>query len=91
MSNACKKWKEEHNIQRLPCPTNSLDLSPIENIWEIMKMEISEEGPTTLEQCFKIIRYVWNKLDPNLARKLVDSMYDRIDECRMNNGNCILY
>ena len=32
MSNACKNWKEEHNIKRMWWPSNSPDLASIENL-----------------------------------------------------------
>ena len=91
MSNTCKKWKLDHNIQRLPWPSNSPDLAPIENIWSIMKMKVAEKQPSTIIECAKIINSIWNKLSLDLARKLTTSMLDRIEECKMLNGNYILY
>jgi hypothetical protein len=87
MSNACKNWKEEHNIKRMWWPSNNPDLASIENLWSIMKIKISEEGPTTITQCVKIIKSIWNKFDIDLARKLAYSMEDRIMDCKINQGN----
>ena len=72
-------------------PSNSPDLAPIENLWSIMKINFSEEGPTTITQCVKIIKSIWNKFDIDLARKLAYSMEDRIMDCKMNQENYILY
>ena len=80
-----------NNIQRLPWPSNSPDLAPIENIWSIMKMKVAEKQPSTIIECAKIINSTWNKLSVDLARKLTTSMVDRIEECKMANGNYILY
>lgn len=42
-SKAAKKWKSENNIKKLPWPSNSPDLSPIENLWGIMKIKVAEK------------------------------------------------
>ena len=56
-----------------------------------MKIKISEEGPTTITQCVKIIKSIWNKFDIDLAQKLAYSMEDRIMDCKMNQGKYLLY
>ena len=91
LSNACINWKVQKNIQRLPWPSNSPDLAPIENLWSILKIKIAEKEPSTIKECITIIKKLWKKFDKNLARKLTNSMIDRIDECKMAQGNYILY
>lgn len=40
MANISKNWKSTNHVQRIPWPPNSLDPSPIENLWGIMKMDV---------------------------------------------------
>lgn len=38
-------WLQEHQIETIPWPTASPDLSPIENIWGLMKIEVEQMAP----------------------------------------------
>ena len=86
-----KKWKSENNIQQIPWPANSPDLSPIENLWSILKMKINEKQPSSIKSLVTIILKTWKDFPIELAQKLVDSMYDRIYDCLEAKGNPILY
>lgn len=59
-------------------PSNSPDLSPIENIWAIWKERVHNRKPGTLSQLEKIANEEWNNLEPSLFRRLYESMPNRI-------------
>lgn len=90
-SNLAKEWKLKKNIPKLEWPVNSPDLSPIENIWGIMKTKIAEKNPKNIRQLVRLIRKTWKKFPEELAQNLVNSMINRIEDCKIAKGDYILY
>ena len=56
------KLKEELGIIRMKFPSNSPDLNPIENLWRILKMRVSDLKPKNTEQLRKCIQKIWKNL-----------------------------
>ena len=46
------------NIPKLAWPANSPDISPIENIWSIMKTKTAEKNPKNLKQLVRLIKKI---------------------------------
>jgi transposase len=90
-SNLAKNWKSKKNIPKIPWPSNSPDLSPIENLWGIMKVKVAEHQPKTLKALVTMIRRTWNNFSIDLAQALIQSMKQRIEACRMAKGDYTLY
>lgn len=90
-SKLAKNWKSENNIPKIPWPSNSPDLSPIENLWGIMKVKVAEHQPKTLTALITIIRRTWKNFSIDLAQALIQSMKQRIEACRMAKGDYTLY
>ena len=81
------KWLQNKEIHLLDWPGNSPDLNPIENLWTIMKMRVSEKYPQNIEELKTAIRSVWcQEIDTDLCRRLVDSMPKRISQVIENKG-----
>jgi len=72
-------------------PANSPDMNPIENIWAIMKSEISKIRPQTTAELNVEIRRTWRLLSDNTIVNCIQSMSNRLQLVLDNNGNKIPY
>ncbi len=59
-------WLHSRRVRVLNCPACSPDLSPIENIWCIIKRKIHQRRPQTLQQ---LETYIRMRLGPNSNTK----------------------
>ncbi len=55
-------WLRRRRIRILKWPTCSPDLSPIENIWRIIKRKMRQRRPKTVEQLEACIRQEWDNI-----------------------------
>ena len=85
------EWKAEKGVQILPWPASSPDQNPIENVWSILEMQISEKKIRTIRGLRQEVQKAWNALPTELAAKLVDSMKNRVKCLIANNGDYTLY
>lgn len=90
-SGKAQKWKDENDINRISWPSQSPDLNPMENVWAVLKANISNYKPTSTKHLIKIIKKEWKKLDGVFAENLVLSMKNRISLIINNEGDHILY
>ena len=81
-----RNWLNEQLFRTVDWPPYSPDLNPIENVWGMMKRAISLNPPTTLAELENFIFNYWNRLDANLANRLVDSMNRRCTKVIQRNG-----
>lgn len=71
-------WMRGRRIRVLPWPANSPDLSPIENIWRIIKRKVRQRRPKTIEHLEACIRQEWENIPISTLEKLVSSMPRRL-------------
>jgi transposase len=90
-SGKAKIWKDDNNVNTISWPSQSPDLNPIENVWAILKANISNYKPTSIKHLIRIIKKEWKKLDGVFAENLVISMKNRISFLLSNNGDYTLY
>ncbi len=66
---------------------SSPDLSPIENIWRIIKRKIRQIQPRTLQQLETYIRQEWDQIPTPKLQKLITSMPRRLQTVLKRRGD----
>jgi transposase len=79
-SRLAKKWFEDHNIKVLDWPPQSPDLNPIEHLWSHLKQKLAdfEEPPKEVNELWDRVQEVWETIEVEYCRTLIESMPDRI-------------
>ena len=70
---------------------NSPDMNPIENVWNIMKKEIGNQMPCTIEEMWMRVCEAWYSVALTVQEELYNSMQRRIAELIEANGDATKY
>ena len=88
----CCTYREAHGLVSMPWPAQSPDLNPIENLWSIMKYEISKLAkPKSIDEMALLLAEQWNQLTPKVWKNLIESMPRRVKACIEAEGGSIRY
>ncbi len=79
-------WLHSRRVRVLHWPAYSPDLSPIENIWHIIKRKIHQRCPRTLQQLETYIRQEWDQIPTPKLQKLITSMPRRLQTVLKRRG-----
>lgn len=84
---------EEANVNILPWPPKSPDLSPIEHVWDIMGRKIRNlaNPPQTLIALRHELQVAWDTIPQEDIDHLIESMPRRVRECVTNRGGSTHY
>jgi hypothetical protein len=86
-----QNWKAKEGISVLPWPSMSSNQNPIENVWQIMKLNIAKKKIRLVRGLLVCLSTEWNRLSPELATKLVDSMQRRVTALLESQGDYTMY
>ena len=94
-----KKLLAQQCPKMLDWPSNSPDLNPIENLWQILKTRVEKQvndmlvkkQAVTVEVFRGVIQKEWEEIDQSTYVNLVRSMPTRLNEIIEGNGNKINY
>ncbi len=81
------EWLHRRRVRVLNWPVYSPDLSPIENIWCIIKRKIHQRRPQTLQQLETFISQEWDQIPTPKLQKLITSMPRRLQIVLKRRGD----
>lgn len=88
-----KETQYNGNFRVLEWPSSSPDLSPIENLWSIIKRKLKgyQTKPKNLDELWARVKNEWEKLPEETLLRLAQSMPKRVDEVIKKEGWTIKY
>ncbi|KAJ4450220.1 hypothetical protein ANN_01627 [Periplaneta americana] len=72
------------NVVTLPWPARSLDLSPIEHVWDHLGRQLQQ--PRSLQDIENQLQKIWTDMPQDTIRNLHASMPARITACIQTRG-----
>ncbi len=73
-----KSWLRRKRVRVLDWPACSPDLSPIENVWHILKRKMRQRRPRTVAHLKTCLQEEWDKITPETLHHLVSSVPKRL-------------
>ncbi len=85
------EYLENWGYEVLNWPPQSPDLSPIENIWNIMKMRLKARRPRprTHATMRDAMHEIWEELEDNIRMDLILGFRKRCKDCIKNKGGLV--
>ncbi len=74
-----KRWLNDHGVGVLDWPAKSPDLTPIENLWGIVKRKMRNKRPKNADELKATVKETWASIPPQLRHKLITSMSRQIE------------
>ena len=86
---AAYEFLNSNNIKCIDWPAYSPDLNPIENMWGIMKLNLTRMEITSIFELKKAVQKLWDGISEEVVKKSILSMNSRILECEKSKGTII--
>jgi len=90
-SHVCRDRLRTLGVHLVLQPPQSPDLNSIEHVWRALKSVLETSRLTTLKGFRRSIAREWDRLDPILRSKLVESMSHRLSAVRQAKGGPTKY
>lgn len=80
-------WMRDSEIEQIPFPSYSPDLTPIENLWFSLKHSVRCDGPRTEAELIRSLKRNWEILTtPEKLEPYFESLHSRYEECIEKDG-----
>ncbi len=87
LAHITKSWLRRKRVRVLDWPACSPDLSPIENVWRILKRKMRTTKTHTVAHLKTCLQEEWDKITPETLHHLVSSVPKRLLSVVKRNGN----
>lgn len=88
-----RDWQDRNGIKRLPWPSQSPDMNPIENLWAILDRAVRKKPrkPTSKTDLFNILCSAWVEIPQETISDLISKMPNRVNELKNAKGMSTKY
>jgi len=90
-SRLAKSYLGKNMPEILDWPSNSPDLNPIENLWNMVKRNVEKRMPRSLDELESFLKEEWDLIPDDTLNNLIKSMKNRCREVIRKNGDHIDY
>ena len=87
------EWLGKKKIKVLDWPPQSLDLNPIEYVWDVLLKRVRKRRnqPNSLKQLSLALKEEWHKLPVETINQLIASLHRRLSEVKSQKGMATKY
>lgn len=75
--------------EKLDWPAKSPDLSPIEQVWDLMKSKLKGRIFINSDSLFDALTVAWSSINEEIIHNYYSSFLARCQTCLNNSGNCL--
>lgn len=86
-ANSVTEYLETNEIRKVPWPSYSPDLNAIENVWSLMKFQISKLTLLTIEDLEDALIQAWEDIPQETIQAFIDFIPKKIEVILENDGN----
>ena len=88
-----KEWQLKKGIKKLPWPSQSPDMNPIEHVWAILDRAVRKKSkkPASREELLNFLCSEWDEIHQEKIQELINSMPDRVKTLKNAKGKSTRY
>ena len=81
----------DQDFQIIDWPAQSLDLNPIENMWQILGSRVMSTAPKNTKELWELLQAEWNNFKIEECQNLIRSCVLRCKAVIKSKGRCTKY